>query len=73
VLGDDHPNTLASADDVAADLLVLGPVGTSRVSLLSFGMRGWNAVVWQVVPLSDKDGSCALAEKAACQVGRAGS
>ena len=46
---------------------------TSRVSLLSCGLRGWDAVVRQVVPLPDKDGCRALAEKAAGQVGRAGS
>lgn len=60
-----HPHTGNSA--------LKSGVVTSRVSLLCFGLRGWNAVVRQVVPLLDKDGCCAIAEKVACQVGRAGS
>jgi hypothetical protein len=47
--------------------------GASSVSLLGFGTCGWDAVVWQVVPLPDKDGCGVLAEKAAGQVGCAGS
>lgn len=51
---------------------VTGPYGASSVSLLSFGVSGWDVGTGGSFPyLPDKDGCDALAEEAAGHVDRA--